>query len=61
MPTYSIVLPDGRPHFTDVSRREVEAICQDLGYSPEHVLRKLRRNGRVTLSDDVGEFSIEQQ
>jgi DNA-binding LacI/PurR family transcriptional regulator len=57
VPTYEIVL-NGRPHFNDVTKREVESICHDLGYSPSYVLRKLREKGRATLSDDVGDFTV---
>jgi len=58
---YAIVLPNGRPHFTDVTAREVEAICDELGYDRSHVLRKLRRQRRITLEDDVGKFEIIRQ
>jgi hypothetical protein len=56
--TYAIVLPDGRPRCTDVTVSEVEAICDKLGYDRDQVLRQLHRKNRVTLCDDVGEFSI---
>jgi hypothetical protein len=61
MHTYAIILPDGRPHFENVSAREVEAICRELGYAPERIIRKLKRQKRVVLSDDVGEFYVQME
>ena len=60
-PTYQIVLPAGRVLCSDVSAHEIASICSDLGFYAPRVLRKLRREHRVTLSDDVGEFFIVEQ
>jgi hypothetical protein len=59
--TYQIVLDADRVLASDVSAEEVASICTDLGYDRAHVLRKLRREHRVTLSDDVGEFFVVEQ
>jgi hypothetical protein len=60
-PSYQIVVPAGRVLCTDLSSDEIASICDDLGYDRDHVLRRLRREHRVKLSDDVGEFFIVEQ
>lgn len=61
MTTYKIKREDGSVHTRRAFKDSIVSLLMKLGYDDKTMMAKLKRNGSITVNDDVGTVTIETE